>query len=541
MNLYVSILALSLLAGIAVAQPKSEQDKVTSTWSERLDSLSKVLDQEKRVLDANAKSLESDDKKANVLRGSPTDDDAAIANGLMKKQHVELWNQTSADIQEFSQKLKDASNQIKEMPPATALQTLNSIVVADRLTGIFSVAKDGRILPDPPHLRSAQDKPRSLGGYVVGPGMAATVDYPAVSEIAYNFEGLGSSTLCTGTLISVNAVLTAAHCFCEFVSASTFARCMTATYKRGLEDLKATDAKYVSVFFQDVGALAVKSIKINPDFAYPKADIAILELAAPVLRIEPAPINRGVSPKKGSIGFVVGFGVHSAVDSSGHPKPKAASPEQGTQGIKTWARVQLGSCAGTDKGKNLICWNYARSAGEDALGSTCKGDSGGPLLINTNGMWSLAGVTSGGRTDCIPSPKSADESYDVDISKYVSWINANVNPVKSTLDDKFIKDRSNRAFDSVYHLFVEQPDKWEAVFEVSSKLPVLNFAVNATPTYSFLQIDLVPPGSSSANCSNRSNDAYVTCSVTEPIQGMWKLSVSGSRPQESQVVGTVAR
>jgi Trypsin len=175
------------------------------------------------------------------------------------------------------------------------------------------------------------------------------------------------------------------------------------------------------------------------------------------------------------------------------------------------------------------------------LGSTCNGDSGGPLFISLNGMWSLAGVTSGGRLDCIPSQKSKDESYDVDVSKYISWIRANANVVSASSSDKFIVDKSNRAFGSVYHLFVVQADKLDADVFIPAGLPALNFAVNATPTYSSLQIELIPPGSNLAACTNKSPDAYVTCSIDAPMQGTWRLSVSGSKPQETQVIGNVVR
>jgi Trypsin len=535
MKIYVlSLAVLTSLSCNARAQSDSEES-YASTLSKRLENLSGLIDGQAQVLNSNVRLLRaSPGNSAFVFHGISDRSQASVTDGLLKSQHIDLWQKNATDFQAASKQLKDASDQIKGMTPATAIQTLNSILAPDSLVRLFSVTSDGRLLPDPPH----QAKPTSIGGYVVGPGSAATIDYPSVAEIAYNYEG-GFSTRCTGTLISDKAILTAAHCFCDFIPASTYAKCIKGTYKRNAETLSATDTKYVSAFFQGIGAVKVNTIDINPDFNFPLADLAILELSEPVAQIEPAPINAGPALGKGAISFIVGYGVHGAVNAAGQTKPVGIAPIDGTQGIKMWATVELGNCNAADRKKNLICWTYSPSVGSQALGSTCHGDSGGPMFANVNGHWSLIGVTSGGRTDCASSNKPADESYDVDVSKYRSWIGSKTQIVSSSADDKYIKDAANRAFGSSYHLFVETADKWGADFVVPHGQKGLTFAINATPTFSFLQIDLMAPGTDGPKCSNRTNDAFVSCSIDAPDEGNWRFTVSGSRPQESQALGYV--
>ena len=531
---------LCMIAGSVLGQTN---DAYTSVWASKINSLNGILETEKRVINSNISTFRNqNDQSSFVFHGLSNSKDTLLVDQLLKQQHLDLWAQNSDAIQQSSQDLKSAASQIQSISPTEAIQTLNQIIVSDNVKQLFSTGLSGNPLPDPPHFRTPQDRPSTLGGYVLGPGSSATIDYPAVADVMYNFEGSGYSNFCTGTLISTKEVLTAAHCFCElFTTESTYAGCVKAKYKRGAESLSATDPKYVSIFFQDAGAVQAQSVKIDPDYTFPKGDIAIVELSKPITTIEPAPLINNPKLIKGSIAFVVGYGLHSAVNSAGRSQPSATLPLQNSAGLKMWARVALGNCGGGTRNKNLICWTYALSRGQQALGSTCEGDSGGPVLAKTDGRWSLVGVTSGGRLDCAPGTNIADQSWAVDVSKYLPWIGANASLGQVPADDKFIINRADRVFNGPYHLFVEQPDKWDVDFFVPSSLPNLNFAVNATLTSSFLQINLVGPDPNNSGCTRRTNDSYVTCSVGTPPEGTWKLEVSGSRPQESQVVGVTAR
>jgi hypothetical protein len=531
---------ICMISGSALGQTN---DAYTSAWASKINSLDRILETEKRVIDSNISTFRTQNGQSSfVFHGLPNNKDAILVDQLLKQQHIDLWAQNSDAIQQASQDLKNAANQIQTMSATDAIQTLDKMVVSDNVKQLFSTGLTGNPLPDPPHFRTAQDRPSTLGGYVLGPGSSATIDYPAVADVMYNFEGSGYSNFCTGTLISTKEVLTAAHCFCDlFTKELTYAGCVKAKYQRGAESLAATNTKYVSVFFQDIGAVEAQSVNINPDYIFPKADIAIIELSKPITTIEPAPIINNPKLIKGTIAFVVGYGLHSAVDAAGRAKPRESLPLQTSAGLKMWARVALANCAGDTKNRNLICWTYLLSQGQQALGSTCEGDSGGPVLAKTDGLWSLVGVTSGGRLDCAPSANIADESWAVDASKYLIWIKANASLVQVPSDDKFIVNRVDRVFNGTYHEFVLTPDKWNVDFVVPPNLPSLSFAVNSTLTSSFLQINLVAPDPNKPGCMRRTNDSYVTCGLEAPLEGTWRLEVSGSRPQETQVVGVTIR
>jgi uncharacterized protein (TIGR03382 family) len=173
---------------------------------------------------------------------------------------------------------------------------------------------------------------------------------------------------CTGTLITDQWVLTAAHCMEGETPAKLHVRFDT-------NDANSATAGH---------AVAVAEIHSNPAFNFDAwdNDVALIKLAAPVTDRTPTPIDRDLVAMGVSL-IDVGYGVSDNNDGGG--------------GILRKVTKTTADCAGAgDPGivnDNLLCFDAS-----DGKGS-CYGDSGGPTFISVNGAYQVAGITSGGTGD----------------------------------------------------------------------------------------------------------------------------------------------
>lgn len=210
---------------------------------------------------------------------------------------------------------------------------------------------------------------------------ALTSEYPAVGGVLVVFEG-DQVGLCSGTLIAPDVILTAAHCLDgPVIDAGVF------LYPGGVER-----------FHQGVATL--KHDEYQSGVAA-FADIGILYLEKPVTDVVPMPWATEM-PRPRTRATIVGFG------DDGH----------GGGGEKRVGEVRVKKCpkvfrkAGIQKGQLLtsICWKPKRKTSD-----TCRGDSGGPLIVNG----AVAGLTSGGFPNC-----PGKLSWDTNVPLFAPWIEA---------------------------------------------------------------------------------------------------------------------
>jgi hypothetical protein len=207
---------------------------------------------------------------------------------------------------------------------------------------------------------------------IIGGTQAKVGDYPAVVAV----EVAGG--LCTGTLITPEWVLTAAHCVLP-------SELGVATQAQVTSGLRIT---INSVNVNGAGGTVLKASDSMPDpmfniNALGAHDSGLIKLATPVTDTKPTLLN--FDPKAAPVGIgvtMVGFGATA----------QGGMGQVGVEMVVAQTSIACTLQEGTDA--NLLCFNQTNGKGK------CNGDSGGPSFAMINGKQVQVGITSFGDQNC---------------------------------------------------------------------------------------------------------------------------------------------
>lgn len=203
-----------------------------------------------------------------------------------------------------------------------------------------------------------------------------------------DFESVGIvNNQCSGTLITPNAVLTAAHCIPENTQAAQTFEVGGATY-------------------------GTSQVVVHPDYGSRDIDLAVMLLNQSVTNVEPSNIHRD-TPEVGQSLTIVGFGATGTAQ-SGHDD---------SFGVKHVGQTPIDEVTATE-----INWNYD----DPSESNTAPGDSGGPAFIQVDGQYVVAGVTSGGTLE---NAGLGDYSFDIRVDAFADWIDGIVGGTNDPVTD----------------------------------------------------------------------------------------------------------
>ncbi len=201
--------------------------------------------------------------------------------------------------------------------------------------------------------------------------------------------GDGTASICTGTLIAPNVVLTAGHC--------VFSKDENGNVEfNGVSNpgiLSIHDGLNLS-YYSNKASVTKAVTHESWDGELPGTDIAMLLLNKNITDLLMYKVRDNPAENKGEKGIVVGYGI------TGDDKDDALTQRWGNTTILD-----------IDTGEQLL--EIGNPSG------TCQGDSGGPLFTTQNNKMVVSGITSFGRGGC----SAVGNSFLIRVVAYRNWIN----------------------------------------------------------------------------------------------------------------------
>ncbi|MGZ3774731.1 MAG: S1 family peptidase [Pseudobdellovibrionaceae bacterium] len=224
-----------------------------------------------------------------------------------------------------------------------------------------------------------------VGGYKVDAG-----NYLAKKVVMLLSKKDDGMVICTGTPISKDIILTAAHCV------------------KGLntEDMKVifhTDITCESGFDLTKQSLTVRDAIYHDQYsgvADAKDDLALVRTKSPIPNdYQISEIYDGKSELSSDVVTLAGYGVTDSL-------------EDGTSGFLRSTNKSFKTDL-TVKNKNIVI--------DQPSNGICSGDSGGPVFVEVNGKMQIAGVNSivRGKDEALVCHGSSESMY---LPPYVDWI-----------------------------------------------------------------------------------------------------------------------
>ena len=250
---------------------------------------------------------------------------------------------------------------------------------------------------------------------------SAALGAPFVPVVNILFNG---DQQCTGSLIAADMILTAQHCIRNTADNTLFGAPADFT-----------------VQVKSVAGVTLHSIVVDTFHELPAdatsvlldgTDIAVLELTGDVPGASATPLRLLDAPtgtRVGKLATSVGFG-RFGTGTTGSSNAPDGTRRAMTNIIDFYGESKFNNCS-SNGGANIIstdfdndgaaaantlagapCNSQATTLAQNpSEGSTARGDSGGPLMLNYGNEWLILGVLSGGETPVGPESGFGDDSW----------------------------------------------------------------------------------------------------------------------------------